>query len=629
MTLHLNRWNSTEKHHYPPSGYLIATLGLLSPGSIHYYATIMIVFCASILFLGTTSYGIPVGPSLSASPISLFTQSNMIPSLTDATVPEKNVRLYPELFDPIIFPALVPGDPNGLSVLRPGFLRQNLQWTHFQSAAGAPFVPTTSFKDNAAVGATVIPTLQIKGATWTRPASCDPKHNGGQTFGSWAAKDTSATWNPVYGYSKLVYDFMKAFALAHQIEVHTVVIENEVDQSGNTWCDYIENNPLNVQPWSANYQFQSNNNPYASRANYVRTLATAKKAFIDAAAEYNALPATAPITHIRVADSGMMGSSITALALNYLITKPDYIPTDGVLSTTEKNVFELADDLISVSFKDANNNLNWAGAASVIPALMQGTSAFRAKGVIDLTRVIDPNLGERPIDVVNFHNHASAGGVAGMVEYLKQMYPGLPIIANEVGMGSPDKLMQSTVDADFEGPLLIQSVTQNGQPPFQVKPGHLVTAPTAPAVIAPAELVKKNVRMVAAGVEHIFWYGYSTHGGSNISLGSFSNFSNKLYIGLVVPENIRAFINLKKRISSQPIKIISGFLPNDLEFHIFQLSNKNVGAAWVKNVSTAVTHSYPSAAFSMCTVYDVYGNVITPINGQLQVSTEPLFLECP
>jgi len=36
-----------------------------------------------------------------------------------------------------------------------------------------------------------------------------------------------------------------------------------------------------------------------------------------------------------------------------------------------------------------------------------------------------------------------------------------------------------------------------------------------------------------------------------------------------------------------------------------------------------------SAAFSMCTVYDVYGNVITPLNGQLPVSTEPVFVECP
>ena len=214
-----------------------------------------------------------------------------------------------------------------------------------------------------------------------------------------------------------------------------------------------------------------------------------------------------------------------------------------------------------------------------------------------------------------------------MVEYLKAVYPGLPIIANEVGMGSPDKVIGETVDPDLEGILLISSVTKNGQPPFQVIPRHLQTAPGAPAVIAPDEIVKKNIRMLTAGVEHIFWFGFSTHLGSNISLGSFSNFTNKLHLGLVVPENIRAFINLRKRISSQPISSLKTIDPNNLETHKFTLMTKSITVVLVKTVSGSSPVSYPVA--NVCIAYDTFGNTIMPLNGHINISKYPVVVECP
>jgi len=558
--------------------------------------------------------------ALSSSPIALF-GIQAIASQTDSTAP--SAQLYdPQataLFDPIMFPDLTAGQV-GMATIEQAPLRLQIPWQAIQVRPTDPIGFSSILERFREAGRTVIPTLGLD-APYLRPRACAPAFNGGQKFGSWAANDTEASWDPEFGYSPTVYAFMKTFAKNYQGFIPMVVLENEVDQVGNTWCDHIGNDP------EASYSFTPNNPQYASRTHYVNMLATVKKAFMDAASEYNETHPQNSVPRILVADSGMMGGSYAWLTLGGLVHSPDFDPSDGVLTPSEKDALGIYDDRVK------NQDFSLSTVAERFPNILLGGSRRRAQNVITATLSVEPGLGERPLDVVNFHSHQSAKGVDAIVNFVKTGYArGLPVINNEMGISSSPQVAQESNDPTNETLLTEASATHNDQ--------------DVPETIAPEEMTKKVVRMVADGVQTVFWYGFATGNDVAMNLAGMVNLwglrearrqfeagatsaRGLQFRGLLVAENVRAFVNLLKRFPSQPTTTTSALDPATLlETHAFTFLDKTVTAAWVQNFPNAVQQGLPVAAG--CNVVDALGFDLTSavVEGRLMVGIHPIFVEC-
>jgi len=112
---------------------------------------------------------------------------------------------------------------------------------------------------------------------------------------------------------------MRKFGETYAGIVKLVVIANEADQSNNTWCE-----------------------PDGDRHKYIKMVATAHKALIDAN----------PANQIQISDSGMMGGTVSRLALADLIKQRQEAVSQGRSFPREKllSLIELEDDLTDQNY---------------------------------------------------------------------------------------------------------------------------------------------------------------------------------------------------------------------------------------------------------------------------------------
>jgi len=470
------------------------------------------------------------------------------------------------LLNPVVLDNVV--SPLDSSTFRKTIIRRQIAWDFIQPTDENHFNfnhPMVSvIKEYYNLWIEVIPTIQIN-AKWTLwDSNCNVKK-------PFPPKDFTENWDSSFWHSKYLYNFIKKFAEEYDGIIHTIVFNNEVEQSNNTWCE-----------------------PNWDRHKYIKLAATVKKALNDANLK----------TPIKLADSWMMWNSFEKLALEKAILDRKNIIKNWWTYSKEKEIeiLEVLDDRLKVKTNiNSLTEVDWLGVEKKIIALANTPAALNAKQIIEWLNgsKINPQLNEPVLDVYNFHSYSSSAWLPLVVNYIKDNYSmWWEIITNEMWITPSNNLLIEDTGTLTEK--LVTTTSENS-----VK-------------IAPSEIVKKYVMNNNLWVSLSMLFTYPVTNKEGIPFLSTFN-TDKEYI----KENMKAVINLQNRIGWNILsKSFVNDNTNNLQTYTFDFNNKEVKVLWVKNLLNKTNISFNKTVW--CSLYDLYWN----IKKDNIISEKPVFEEC-
>jgi len=454
-------------------------------------------------------------------------------------------------------------------------------------------------------------------------------------------KDLTDTFDPSFGYSQLYFNWVTSLLNHYGDVIKILIIENEVDQHNNTWCEAT--------------RMSGNTDPLAGRNGYAKMVITAKYA----AQKLN--------SKTLIADSGMMGNSWIRLALIHYISqrRAQNTPTDIIDTQLERYIVELISQ-IQTAIPQIGGVVDWNSIYAAADMLAQNpnNNMINALDIINLlnSSVLDPNLGGvTPLDVYNHHNHSSSSSIAPVVQYIRAVYAKNPddmVINHEMGILT-DKTNKTL--AANNSSLLNVSEFMPVTPFLPVGENEVLggvdvggtLVPLQPRVeqIATTDLVKKFVHSMGNGVSLITYYGFNGAGGINVTYAQVndgspyhfyqattSNLSSTLTEDhLLIAQNFRAILNLRALFNSAVISS-SYARGGRTESYLFDLTDKTVSSLWVQAYTTNLDLNNQVVPEQVdisteinagCSLYDVEGfNLPNPGNNLLSVGLKPVFIEC-
>jgi len=248
--------------------------------------------------------------------------------------PEQNAQIHDEVLNRGIEVSRL--DPQNYLVQCDSAQRHVWKWSLMGD--GLPMSPEVADQYRAA-GVSIIPTLQAE-----NPAYRDPTYPG---TGPCMTADITNAFDPAFGYSPSYFDWVTRLVTAYADIMPMIVIENEVDQDGNTWCESA-----------------------GVREGYRKMVVTAKYAVRQAGA------------NVLVADSGMMGGDWIRLALVDLVAERAAIVNAGQTPSAEleHQILELISQKYTAIPLTTAGDVDWAAIESGAAGTDTPTTAKRPRG---------------------------------------------------------------------------------------------------------------------------------------------------------------------------------------------------------------------------------------------------------
>ncbi len=441
--------------------------------------------------------------------------------------------------------------------------------------------------------------------------------------------DLQDTFDERFGYSELYFDWVTSLLNLYGDVMPVLIIENEVDQDGNTWCE-----PLGV------------------RDGYAKMVITAKYAVRQAGSS------------TRIADSGMMGGSWARMTFLDLMEQRQAIIADGGTppAALDDEILEVGSQFTTVIPVTNTGDVDWDAVDAAVPDIELVPSVINAREVVRLlnSEVVDPDLGEPALDVFNFHHHDASGAVSSIVGYIRKAFAkgGEPLINNEMGLvrksvfdktlgAGNTEILNRTQFVPLSPLTLNGEIEQTGG---VTALGHFGTL-TRQREIATGELIKKLVIHFANGVRTVSYFGFN--GGADddaytrTALAGVDGAAEDQYFllpgmnyssvlsndHLPVAPNIRALLNLKDLFDS-PVLSSTHAVVGLLESYEFTLVDKRIVAAWVPayqaNIGQSAQVNVAAEIAAGCSFYDLEGFDIVPdAQNEITIAMSPAFYVCP
>ncbi|MFQ5461625.1 MAG: hypothetical protein ACE5E5_03260 [Phycisphaerae bacterium] len=463
-----------------------------------------------------------------------------------------------------------------------------------------------------AAGVSIIPTLQAD-----NPDYRDPTYPG---TGPCMTADFTDVFDPAFGYSPVYFDWVTQLVTAYADIMPIIVIENEVDQDLNTWCE-----------------------PNGVREGYRKMVVTAKYAIRQAGVD------------VLVADSGMMGGSWIRMALVDLVAERAAIVSAGQTPSVEleHQILELISQKFTAIPLTPTEEVDWA-AIEIAAAAMNTIPMQNAREVIRLLNadVIDPDLGEPALDVYNFHYHQTSSAVPAVAQYVRSVFDtdGSPLINNEMGLLADQDFKtlaaNNTSLLTFTEFMPVSSFFPAGEIEGlggAVAFGTLVPIDPREELLATEDLIKKFIHAFGNGVSDVTYFGFNGRDKKSSTYqvmdGQPYDFFKYEWIDfassitedkIIVPQNFRAVLNLRALFDGS-ILSTSHAVADPVESYEFELPHKTVSVWWVQayvsNIGLSVDVDVSAQVAAGAQFYDMEGFEITPQNGTIPVGFAPVFAE--
>ncbi len=521
--------------------------------------------------------------------------------------PEQNAQIHDEVLNRGIEVSRL--DPQNYLAQRGSSQRHVWKWSLMGDGLPIPLADVDLYR---AAGVSIIPTLQAD-----NPAYRDPTYPGN---GSCLTADITDVFDPAFGYSPSYFDWVMRLVTAYADIMPIIVIENEVDQDGNTWCE-----------------------PVGVREGYRKMVVTAKYAIRQAGVD------------VLVADSGMMGGSWIRMALVDLVAERAAIVKLGQTPPPEmeQQILELISQKYTEIPLTTGGDVDWTAIENAA-ASMNTPSMQNAREIIRLLNadVIDPDLGEPALDVYNFHYHQTSSSVPALAQYIRRVFDtdGSPLINNEMGLlaDQDNKTLAAnhTSLLAFTEFLPVSSYFPTGEIEARggaVAFGTLVPIAPREELLATEDLVKKFIHAFGNGVSDVTYFGFNGRDRKSTTYhvrdGQPYDFFKYEWIDfassitedkIIVPQNFRAVLNVRALFDGR-ILSTSHSITGSVESYEFQLQHKTVTAWWmqayVSNIGLSFDVDVSAQIAAGARFYDMEGFELTPQNGKIQVGLAPVFSE--